>query len=475
MTTPDEFRKQPTRTFLVRLLGSFVFWRSAFIGIILLSPLLFRCWMVSMIPDIPEPFDVEEFCRVKIAPGENAFDHYREACRLKRAVDAARKDVNCDELGANYDEVIAKGWSVATPLLTTWLDDYRTSMTKWRKGTECQEALLTPIREMNSETVMSEIPIRSELVEIARIAQCEAIRLEGVSDFEGACQSWISILRCGRHVGTFGRVLDRYRESQIHRCATQGINHWAASAGVTKAALLSCYSQIKSADLMVQPLSTSLKVEYVTKSDAFWPQLMELSPFEAASHATYAQLAEIWILGEPLYSKRLERHILANQLPEIDKPLSKRQPVAGTWRVVLFEPEPAVALKPRHLSTIQIERAIKRSPWAESFLPLSKIAVGVIARERAQQVTIELALLVQMYRRDHDQFPEELSELVPTYVRSLPVDPCDPDGRLIRYRRDEPQSAVVWSVGPDGSDNEGEVEETNSGTSSDVGFQLMSH
>lgn len=471
MTTQNEFPQESVRGSLVRWLLSFVFWRNLFIGLVVASPLLIRYWMVSLIPDIPEPFDADEFCRVVIAPGENAFDHYREAFRLKQAVDAARNGENNEALWANYDEVMAKGWSHADDQLKKWLEDYRATMIEWRMGTDCPNALYIPMSEIDFWT---ELPVTPALREMARIAQCDAVRKEHEVDFHKAGQLWVSILRSSRHASKSGLAVDRLTGRAIHHWATQGINNWGASSRVTKEMLSSCYAQVRSADLMSQPVSSMLKAEYVAARNTLrrpdWIQFDATGNHDDADFVVYAKHVLYWTIGEPLNLKRLQKQILANQLPQIDKPLPERLPVTGTGRVLLFQSDPEEPPKPRHLSPPEIDRALQRSKLSRLWISNIKFAVDVIARERGQQATMELTLLLQMYRRDHDEFPEELSSLFPEYVDALPVDPCDPTGELIRYRRDGPRSAVIWSVGPNGVDDGGEVSDTRSGNSIDVGF-----
>ncbi len=75
--------------------------------------------------------------------------------------------------------------------------------------------------------------------------------------------------------------------------------------------------------------------------------------------------------------------------------------------------------------------------------------------EPRRQAVLEVTLELQKYRREHGQLPAELSRLVPQYLDAIPVDPCDRKGEPIRYRREESLKAVVWSVGPDHTDQGG--------------------
>ncbi len=66
--------------------------------------------------------------------------------------------------------------------------------------------------------------------------------------------------------------------------------------------------------------------------------------------------------------------------------------------------------------------------------------------------TADASLAVQRYRLAADKFPDKLTDLVPTYLESVPKDPFD--GNELRYKRLEP-GFVVYSIGEDLSDDDG--------------------
>ena len=94
-------------------LRTFYFWRNLIVAFLVILPLLIRFWCLSKVAPAAIPFDVDEFCRIEIEPGQNAFDYFREAVRLKAAVEADYRARNIVfQWGDNA--VMANGWSVAT-------------------------------------------------------------------------------------------------------------------------------------------------------------------------------------------------------------------------------------------------------------------------------------------------------------------------------------------------------------------------
>ena len=138
---------------------------------------------------------------------------------------------------------------------------------------------------------------------------------------------------------------------------------------------------------------------------------------------------------------------------------------------MLFDPDPAVPMLPGQLDPAAIDRAINRSFVARQLLPAMKQFDNAMRRQAGRQAALEIVLAAQAYRRDHGEFPDSLQRLVPDYLQFIPADPCDPSGGPVSYRRDDVLNAVVWSVGEDGADGGGDVDDSKT-RSSDVGFTL---
>ena len=64
----------------------------------------------------------------------------------------------------------------------------------------------------------------------------------------------------------------------------------------------------------------------------------------------------------------------------------------------------------------------------------------------------EIAL--QRYRKARGSYPQSLEALVPSTLKSVPIDPFSPISAPLRYMR-TPQGFVVYSIGPDMKDDSG--------------------
>jgi len=74
-------------------------------------------------------------------------------------------------------------------------------------------------------------------------------------------------------------------------------------------------------------------------------------------------------------------------------------------------------------------------------------------------VDAALAMLaIHQYNRQHAQYPETLSELVPKYLPRIPIDYAD--SQPLHYRR-TPEGYLLYSIGEDGRDDGGQCNEKN--------------
>jgi hypothetical protein len=88
------------------------------------------------------------------------------------------------------------------------------------------------------------------------------------------------------------------------------------------------------------------------------------------------------------------------------------------------------------------------------FLRVDDKMIEAERRARSLLRSASSAVAAERFRLERGRWPESLEELVPAYLRAVPLDPFD--GRPLRFRR-LADGVVVYSVGPDGTDDGGEV------------------
>lgn len=120
------------------------------------------------------------------------------------------------------------------------------------------------------------------------------------------------------------------------------------------------------------------------------------------------------------------------------------------------------------------EEKRKAAPLADNrllqFIPNSRDLAGGASVHQSELRTALAVLAVERYRLAQGAWPKALVDLVPAYISEVPRDPFD--GQPLRYTRTE-DGVVIYSVGPDGVDDQGTLSRMNPlPASADVGFRL---
>jgi hypothetical protein len=104
-------------------------------------------------------------------------------------------------------------------------------------------------------------------------------------------------------------------------------------------------------------------------------------------------------------------------------------------------------------------RKVEASSSSKSYLMLQFVSRGfmgkinqIYAKYLIQIESVQAALCVLRYGLKSQRLPENLAQLVPAYMPSVPVDLYD--GELLRYAK-QSKGFIVYSVGEDGQDNGG--------------------
>ena len=475
-TSSSESDEYPRRAWL----PTFRTWLFLIVALILTTPFLLRAWFIWSVPDI-RPFDEDAFCKSEIPADQNAFTHYREACRLAEVVQAAQTTSNTVMPSENMDEVVENGWSVANDSLKAWCQDYRKPLDEWRKGAELSDAFYVSPREVTFKVdVMTQFPVLNQARNFARVARFEGLRLESEEAFSEAKEWYLAIFRCSRHFTRHSFNLQRMTGSALHAMASASLVRWAEDSHATLDQIQTALKEVQTADRMTDTASSTLKTDYLlachTLTQRGWLQQLQVDDDDEGNEpaATLTSIA-LWLVGEPQTTQRVLRQVLSNQLNEIDKPLSFQQPQAGLDNVALFQSDQKLPGKQNQLDPVEINQAVSRLMITRIFVPAPQNFdqfTNYVTRDRAKQLSLEIGLAAQAYRREHGEFPEDVTELVPKYLAQAPSDPFSPTGQPLRYRRENTTSATVWSVGPNGSDDNGDVTYTEKQSAKDVGILL---
>lgn len=411
------------------------------LGLLLVAPFLYRGYRISRIPDIGDPFDVEAFGTVEIAPADNAMTQYVLAQRMSR--DATYS-------AAELDRAFEHGWSETSAVLRKWLEDNQPALAEWRKGTERSHAVVIQPKDFRFD---SSIDVVLESRDFTRLACLQAEGCAHDGDLDVAWGWLAAAVRASRHVQQNGCLMQRLAGMATFYITADGIKRWTAHPAVTAELLRKALAEFREADRLTPENSVAMKTEYLvlrnTLKDA--KTLQDVLgdgitvPWELRSPM-------LFVMGEPDLSLKVFQHVFANLLSEIDKPIRDRAPMAGgSFQLFDLPPGSAACMPARELDNV-----VKSAVLAGFTLPAYQQADVAMQREAARRAAVSVLLACQLYFRLHGDWPTKAEDLVPDILAEPPADPLGKSGELMRLKRDG-DDLVIYSVGLNGADDGGNI------------------
>ena len=436
------------------------------IGCLVMSlPFLIRMAMLAGVSDMPEPFDVAEFAKWDVPDEDNAFTDYSLAVEMKAKLGTIATP-------PSFEAVMTDGWSKSDEALLTWMQMYRESLDVWRRGTTRQQGRYVSPLDLSFASLL---PVIHEQRMFARLAVMEGYRCLEKRELDDAYQWGRAIFRSGGHTTYRGCLIQGLVGVALHGMAANSLQQWAEHPQVTSKQLKSARAAVRLDESLYEPTSSILKAEYMAVENTLafgkLDEVMNQSGGPNSGFTWMAMKSGAWVIGEPELTRRLYRQMIANHLREIDKPMAKRTKLVGSAGLLLFDIDPAVPLLPHQMAPQDIDLRSQRSILMRLLAPAMKNAFEVLLRRHVRQSALEILLAVQAYQRDNGQYPVELADIVPTYLDQIPLDDFDRSGGTMRYRRNDDRGAVVWSIGPDGIDGNGDVV-SKTAHPPDIGFVI---
>jgi hypothetical protein len=418
--------------------------------LLIVSPFVIRVCCLSRVPDLEVPFNVDDFCRVDITEGENAADDFREAAKILEATKFNNEDYGCDndQFWRAYDSTIEDGWDVAPNYVKAWLEAHRPALEIWYRGTKRERCVFVPIQNLD---LLSDSQTHQAMRNFTRIATLESVRLESQGQLDEAAEMNLAILRTDRLMVFRGDRVDVMCGMSLADMASANLLRWSSSPSLTSDQIRVVLEHVKAQHRSFEPESMGFKIEYLIlvnhlKKHGYEPDI-DLNSLPEALHpyAMNTIQAYYWVIGEPEFSRRITLQLLANELDEVDKPIAERSSLASK-QLLLFAARGPISKN--RLAPANLEAALGRSYMRDHFQLSNQLYDLIFHRGRACQLELEMFLAAQIYFREHNQFPEEASILVPDLLDAVPVDPTDPYGSLIKYERiDANHARISDSIG----------------------------
>lgn len=422
------------------------------LGVLLAAPFLYRGYRISRVPDIGDPFDIEAFGTVDIAPADNAMTQYALATKLLRKRGySGTADVELEE------QARTQGWTFASEAVTKWLDDNQPALAEWRKGTELSQAVVIQPKDFR---FASTLEVVQESHEFSRLATVQAERCAHDGDLETAWGWLLADVRASRHVEQNGCLIQRLVGIAIFYNAADGMNRWSAHPAVTPDLLRKSLVEFHQADQLTPPNSVALKTEYLVLRNTLREikSLKELLEFSGFNNPPSLQAPALFVMGEPELSLKVFQHVFENQLSEIDKPKWSRAPTAaGLFK--LYDLPPGIT---KCLPARELDKIVDSAVLARLTLPAYQQMDEAMQREAARRAAVSLMLACQLHHRLHGDWPAKVEDLVPDILDEPPADPLGKAGELMRLKRDG-DDLVIYSVGLNGADDGGNIGDSAGG------------
>lgn len=443
-------------------------WIFVFIAAIVVSPFVTRWCYLWQVPDVRLPFDFEQSIGEEISDEVNAFRGYESAAQMLNSAEPGWLDPAVQAALSQIDPV----WD---DRLNQWLIDHNDLLATFERASAQERAVAVSWRKAH---ILMRLPLHVEFPKIVNLSRAEALRCERSNDFDKSWYWHRVCLRAGRHfeMNRFTTAVAMAR--RIRSDVYEGIARWASHPQVTIEHLRSVRAEVKADISSGVKFSDVLEAEYLMVennlgrpdvADFLFPNWQSAPRYELPF--SYWKRWTIWTMGEPEVSRRLVRQVLVNQLPQVDLSPNRRRPVVRTDCPTVYEVDPQAQRPPGQLTAAQLAVLLasplgKRSVENDLFTDFGyrrPSGYDFAYAWRLDQTVNSLAdvlLAAHEFHRTHDRFPAKLEDLVPEFIESVPIDEFTEERAPLRYRRDDDDEAVVWSVFYDGKDDGGEASAT---------------
>jgi hypothetical protein len=428
-------------------------------------------------PDVGEPFDVETFAAYTLPNEQNAISQYLLAQRALVRFDPPKAAPRAGRVENSARRKTLLDWSQANEAERKWLDANRMTLEVWKRGTERDEAIEVPLDALS---ITSLLPAANDGRTFASLALLEASRQAGEGHASDAWNWYRACLRASRHFCMHAAGIERLFGTRIYGMARDPILNWASRPELTPAALRQAMTDALAVDEMTPPLSETFKTAFLCERNGISEVLSNLSE----QHPWVA--VETRFSGRPERMRRALKLFFANWIAHADRPRSERRYLPDK-DVPLFEvdspgepplpsPEVLKSAVSMWLSGLDTHGSTSTGPPVDFALPGMMYLFEVADHDQVNRAGVIVGLALQLYFREHGDFPLALPELVKAgYLRSIPLDPFG-KGEPIHYRVEaHPPRAIVWSVGLDGVNKAGKpsVVKGDERSSEDTVFEIV--
>lgn len=456
---PEKKKFRKTKIFAITLISMAVI----FIG--------WRQWRIASVPDVGVPFDEQEYW-AKYESG------YRNECARKYMKDLSqeiqypkkRKDpLSGAEIGPDLSE-IKRNWQLVNATTKRWLDENREVILAWKKPIDQDVPLFTgnPYENVSfggisletPEIFNQEISVPPNLPrKIRDLMLLEAARLHSEGDPVSALQWQRTVIKLSALV----------RQIRLHS--------FLQGTAISDSLIESLNWSIANESIPASELRDTLNLLTELGNGQFTPLRRVLIALYYEMKMNYDQMDNQFmfhypnlLLGESELFRRnhnllLQNWLSYNEISASEDNLEWTSFEYGESLIQIMAPNAEQQDEYNIPSAETIQKSVTkmldpvnlfrgREPAFSMYYPDFYIYWKVLKRDHAKRSLLRVNLALQIYHREHGNFPENLQQLVPDYLAEIPVDSFSNDNSPLSYRLNE-NYALTWSVGEDQTDDNG--------------------
>lgn len=306
----------------------------------------------------------------------------------------------------------------------------------------------------SDDAISTLLPHIQEAREVARMLSMESMLQAQDKDLAGAAQTWRALFNTGRSIGDEGTCISLLVRIAIEAVSIKNLERLLAQGELSAEALKAVQSLLE--DEAAQPLfliamrgerAFSDRAVLALGNGKLSPAALGAAGGVGSGNSTLSKLIGYFLMGS-----------LTNQRSSM---------LEHTSDVVEIAKLPEMEQKPK---LDQLMATVPTKPMMVRLLaPAIDKVHGAFQRGQAGLRSAICAVAAERYRLKHGQWPESLAQLVPEYLKQIPNDPYVGNPILLRRAED---GLILYSVGADKQDNQGNLGGNPMAPGTDYGFRL---
>lgn len=273
---------------------------------------------------------------------------------------------------------------------------------------------------------------------LGRVLVASARKLESEGELEAAMQRYLAALRMSRHLRVRASSVGPLIADAVEGSVLDRLPYWAAHPDQSPPRIRQALGRFDELMQNVPSRDEAIKGDYIYSRQVILADPDVFAAFDSRQDMIMTMtLWSRWLPWERARALRMLNYITASNLLSLrTAELRLRQGEGSTPPLNRrgHRGEPHFALRG------MVNLPMARCDYDQDFRLLMRQSIWMATRRNATR----LLLALEAYKSEHGRLPENLEELLGTYLDSLPEDPCS--GKPFRYLPEGVAARVSWAM-----------------------------